>query len=66
MHQIRCEISGGVLRAILDLRPHLVVDILNFEPIVTRVTNIDATVKGQIEHFVRNDEKVNSKIHELC
>ena len=39
---IRREISGGVFRAILDLQPHLVADILNFEPIVTRVTDIDA------------------------
>ena len=46
MHQkIRREISGEVFRAIFDLRPHLVVDILNFEPIVTQVTIIDATVK---------------------
>ena len=34
----------GVFRAIFDLRLHLVVDIHNFEPFVTRVTDIDATV----------------------
>ena len=44
--QIRREISRGVFRAIFDLRPHLVVDILNFEPFVTRVTDIDGTVKS--------------------
>ena len=33
---------GGVLR----LRCHLVVEILNFEPFVTRVTDVEATVKG--------------------
>jgi len=30
---------------IFDLRPHQVVDILNYEPFVTRVTDLDATVK---------------------
>ena len=40
----RFEISVG-FRAIFDLRPHLVVDILNFDPFVTCVTDIDATVK---------------------
>ena len=45
LHQkIRREISGGVFRAIFDLRPHLVIDIVNFEPFVTRVTDMDATV----------------------
>ena len=46
LHQkIRREISREVFKAIFDLQPHLVVDILNFEPIVTQVTIIDATVK---------------------
>ena len=46
MHRkIRCEISGRIFRAIFDLRPHLVVDSINFEPFVTRVTDMDATVK---------------------
>ena len=35
----------GVFRAVFDLRPHLVVDILNFEPFVMRVTDMEATVK---------------------
>ena len=39
------KFQGGVFRAIFDLRPHLVVDIVNFEPFVTRVTDMDATVK---------------------
>ena len=43
--KIRREISGGVFRAIFDLRPHLVVNIINFEPFVTRVIDMDATVK---------------------
>ena len=34
----------GVFRAILDLQPDLVADILNFEPFVTNVTDMDATV----------------------
>ena len=47
LHQtIRLEISWGVLRAIFDLRPHLVVAILSFELFVTCVTDIDATVKS--------------------
>ena len=41
----RREISGVVFRAIFDLRPHLVVDILNFEPFVTSVTDMNATVQ---------------------
>ena len=46
LHQkIRREISAGVFKAIFDLQPHLVVDILNFESFVTRVTDMDATVK---------------------
>ena len=46
MHQkIRREISGGVFRTIFDPRFHLVVDIRNFEPFVTRVTEMNATVK---------------------
>ena len=46
LHQkIRREISAGVFRVIFDLRPHLVVDILNFVSFVTRVTDMDATVK---------------------
>ena len=33
LHQkIRLKISGGVFRAIFDLQPNLVVNILNFEP----------------------------------
>ena len=40
-----CEISEGVFNAIFDLWPHLVVDILNFDPFVMRVTDKDATVK---------------------
>jgi len=45
LHQkIRREISGGVFEAIFDRRPHPVVDILNFQPFVTPVTNLDATV----------------------
>ena len=48
LHQkIRREISGEVFRTIFGLRPHLVVDILDFEPFVTRVTDLDATVKLQ-------------------
>ena len=43
--KIRHEISGQVFKAIFDFRLHLVVDILNFEPFVTRVTDMDATVK---------------------
>ena len=42
---IRLEILGGVFRAIFDLRPHLVIVILNLEPFVTRVIDMDATVK---------------------
>ena len=30
---------------VYTFRPHLVVDILNFDPFVTCVTDIDATVK---------------------
>ena len=33
---------------VYTFRPHLVVDIVNFEPFVTRVTDMDATVK----HFL--------------
>ena len=47
--KIRRKISEGVFRAIFDLRPHLVVDILNFEPFVTRVTDMNATVKTDID-----------------
>ena len=55
MHQkIRREISAGVFKAIFDLRPHLVVDILNFVSFVTRVTDMDATVKGVILDFGHN------------
>ena len=53
LHQkIRREISGGVFRAIFELRPHLVVNIFNFEPFVTcqiwtqllsRTTNLNRT-----------------------
>ena len=43
--QIRREISRGVFRAIFDLRPHLMVDIIDFERFVTRMTDKDATVK---------------------
>ena len=40
MHQkIRREISEGIL----DLRPNLLVAIINFEPFVTPVTDMDAT-----------------------
>ena len=46
--KIRHEIPGGVFRAIFDLRPHLVFDILNFESFVTRLTDIDATVKDNV------------------
>ena len=54
-HQkIRREISRGVFRAIFGLRPHLVVDILNFEPFVTRLTDMDATVKLIIGTFLVN------------
>ena len=35
----------GVFRAVFDLRPNLVVNILNFEPFVTRVADMDATVE---------------------
>ena len=53
MHKkIRREISGEVFRAIFDLRLHLVVDILNFEPFVTRVKNLDATVKEKSQILV--------------
>ena len=41
----RRENSGEVFRAMFDLRPHLVVDILNCELFVTRVTDMDTTVK---------------------
>ena len=52
LHQkIRREISGGVFRAIFDLRPHPVADIVNFEPFVTRVTDMDATVKLTTHDF---------------
>ena len=45
LHQkIRRDISGGVFRAIFDFWPHLVVDIFNFEPFVTRVTDMDTIV----------------------
>ena len=51
LHQkIRHQISEGVFRAIFDLRLHLVVDILNFEPFVTRVKNMDATVNSVMVH----------------
>ena len=40
----RFEISVG-FRAVFDLRPHLVVDILNFDPFVMRVTDMEATIK---------------------
>ena len=39
------KIFLALFRVIFDLRHHLVVDILNFEPFVTRVTDMDATVK---------------------
>ena len=42
----------GVFRAVFDLRLHLVVDILNFESFVTRVTDVDATVKDNSESHV--------------
>ena len=52
LHQkIHREISGGIFRAIFDLRPHLVVDIFNFEPFVTRVTDMDATVKDALKFY---------------
>ena len=42
LHQkISRENSKEVFRAILDLRPHLVVNILNCKPFVTRVTDMD-------------------------
>ena len=50
LHQKICrEISRGVFRAIFELGPHLVVDILNFEPFVTRVINMDATDKIELK-----------------
>ena len=71
LHQkIRREISAGVFKAIFDLRPHLVVDILNFESFVTRVTDMDATVKTppKIKFrifwcYVRKTEMKFSKFH---
>ena len=55
LHQkIHREISGGVFRAIFDLRLHQVVDILKFEPFVKRVTDMDATVKFQSMKLQRN------------
>ena len=52
--KIRREISGGVFRAIFGLRSHLVVDIHNFEPFFTRLTDMDATVKLIIGTFLVN------------
>ena len=57
--KIRREISGGVFRAIFDLRLHLVVDILNFEPFVTRVTDMDAAVK------IQNRDRIYFSVREI-
>ena len=61
---------GGVLR----LRCHLVVEILNFEPFVTRVTDLDATVnkndfcKSMIyghDHLIQHDFiSLSSRVHD--
>ena len=36
---------------VYTFRPHLVVDIFNFEPFVTRVTDMDATVKDALKFY---------------
>ena len=62
LHQkIRREISGGVFKGIFDLRPHLVVNIVNFEPFVTGVTDMDATVNGFCSIVVHIDKQNISK-----